>query len=182
MWAVACTPSDRDCHFEDYAKSISDDWHMDLSVLISSIIIIFKHNSDKTLWWRESFGHSYCPSLMISILWVVFIDYIILPIRRGWFFYLWIEVKELLFDSGYVSPDFSNTKKFIGLLAIFITPNCMFFNANNIYSPTMSFDNHICCCFIFFNFWYYFIDQRSQREMFLSRQVLVLWLVWSNLW
>ena len=46
------------------------------------------------------------------------------------------------------------------LLSIWITPiSTSFLNTKLIYSPTMSFSHHICCCFVVCNHINYFIDQ-----------------------
>ena len=99
--------------------------------------------------------------------------------EKSFFCYICIKVKYWWFDSGKGSPGFAYMKTFIGifcnssqrqrwLLAILITPNSMCFYTKLIYSPTMSFDHHICSCFIVCNNFNWFTEKNSQLTRFLT--------------
>ena len=90
---VADAPSVMTYHFEDVAKVVYPDIHILLIILIWCIINIYENNDNKTFWQSENVGHHCGPLLVVSMLWVVVIDHIILLIRIVSFCYLWIEVK-----------------------------------------------------------------------------------------
>ena len=54
LLVVAYAPSVLTYNLENDTKVITIDRQMDLRILIWSIIILYKHNSKKTLWWRKN--------------------------------------------------------------------------------------------------------------------------------
>ena len=113
-WAIVDAPSVMTCKFEDHFKVIYPDRNIVLSILIWSIIIIYGHNDNVMFRQSKNVGHCYGPLLMVSLLWLVVIDHIIFPMRRFCVCYLFIEVKDWLFDIFNGPPDLSYMKTFIG--------------------------------------------------------------------
>ena len=65
---VAYSPSACTYILEDYTKGITIYRHMDLSLYIWITIILYEHNSDETICWRENFDCPRGPFVAPSIL------------------------------------------------------------------------------------------------------------------
>ena len=125
LWAIADTHSVTPCHFEDDSKVIFPDRHIILSFLIWNLIIIYENNDNDTLWQRKNVGHIFRPSLMVSLSWVVFIDYITFTMIIVWFCYIWIEFKDWWFYSCYGPHDFSYMNTFIVFFVVVAIKYCL---------------------------------------------------------
>ena len=101
LWAGAGATSVMTFNFEAYAKVIYPNTH---------IVLIF--------WQRENVGHHGGPSMMGTLLWVVVIDHTVFLVRKVFFWYIWIKVKDRWFDIGYIPRDYSYTKTFFGVTAV----------------------------------------------------------------
>ena len=134
-------------------------------------------------WKNKTIGHRCGPSLMFSLSWVVVIDHIIFMTRRLFFWYLWIEVKDwclilvtsllfFIYEDVYWVIFCHWSQRHNILLAIWITKQSTYFYMKLIYSPTMSFSHHICCCFIVCNNFSCFIEKNSQLDRFLTWNIL----------
>ena len=71
LLVVAYVSSVLTCNLEDDTKWITIYRHIDLSILIWSIVIIYENNSDETLWWRENVGCKCGNSLTLPLSWPV---------------------------------------------------------------------------------------------------------------
>ena len=157
------------CQFEAYAKSNYPGRHISLS-----------------FWQMKNVDHRCEWSLVTTLFWVEVIHHTIFLMRPVFFWYIANEVKDLWFDIGYNPTDYSYMKIFIeyfvDIAFKYYVGGCLYglhrfqliFYTRLIYSLNISFDHHICCCFIFYNNFNFFIDQNSQLDRFLTRNILIV--------